>query len=145
MVGLGMFGGFVVPPKTKVRQGRSRLLRPKILRLSVCGGHQGTSRLLQVTSHIAACGFGLLVALTAPLWLGPAQNWLGPLKNWLPRVSSPEQAGTQVPQASGAAWSDEEIKTALMHCVQAVAPLNADVAPLSPLRSGECGTPALCS
>lgn len=95
-----------------------------------------------LVSVIAACGFVLLAALTAPLWLGPAQNWLGPLKNWLPRVSSPEQAGTQVPQASGAAWSDEEIKTALMHCVQAVAPLNADVAPLSPLRSGECGTPA---
>jgi hypothetical protein len=95
-----------------------------------------------LVSAIAICGFALLSALTIPLWLGPAQNWLGPLKGWLPTTPSLEQSGTQMPQAPAAAWTDEEIETALMQCVQALAPVTADVAPLAPIRSGDCGTPA---
>jgi len=54
----------------------------------------------------------------------------------------PEQRGTQAPQASTAVWTDKEIEAALMQCVQALAPVTADVAPLDPIRSGDCGTPA---
>jgi hypothetical protein len=95
-----------------------------------------------LVSAIAVCGFALLVALTAPLWSGPAQNWLGPLKNWLPMAPSLEHGDTQAPQAPATAWTDEEIQTALMQCVQALAPVTADVAPLAPIRSDDCGTPA---
>lgn len=95
-----------------------------------------------LVSAIAVCGFALFAALTAPLWSGPAQNWLAPLKDWLPMAPSLEQGGTQAPQAPVAAWTDEEIETALMQCVQVLAPVTADVAPLEPVRSGECGTPA---
>ena len=103
---------------------------------------EGQSGFPSLVSAVAVCGLALLVALTAPLWSGPAQHWLGPLKNWLPMPPASEQDDTQVPPAPAVAWSDEEIKTALTQCVQALAPLSADVAPLSPLRSGECGTPA---
>jgi len=96
----------------------------------------------KLVSAVAVCGFALLTVLTAPLWLGPAQTWLGSLKNWLPIAPSLEKAGTQKPQAPAAAWTDEEIRTALMQCVQALAPVTADVAPLAPLRSGDCGSPA---
>ena len=94
-----------------------------------------------LVSVIAVCGFALLTALTAPLWVGPAQNWL-PLKNWLPIAPSVEKGGTQSPQTPAAAWTDEEIQTALMQCVQALAPITADVAPLPPIRSGDCGVAA---
>jgi len=95
-----------------------------------------------LVSAMAVCGFALLAALTAPLWLGLAQNWLGPLKNWLPIQPSVEKGVTQTPDAPAAAWTDEEIRTALMQCVQALAPIIADVAPLAPIRSGDCGESA---
>lgn len=48
---LGMSGALVVTPKNKVRKKKAGAdySGPKRLRPSVCGGHQGTSRLLQVT------------------------------------------------------------------------------------------------
>src|SRR5262249_5688395 len=41
-----------------------------------------------------------------------------------------------------ATWTDKEIETALMQCVQALAPLTADVDSLAPIRSGDCGASA---
>ena len=95
-----------------------------------------------LVSVIAVCGFALLTALTAPLWVGPAKNWLPTLKNWLPIAPSVEEVGIQSPQTPAAAWSDEEIQSALMQCIQALAPITADVAPLPPIRSGDCGVAA---
>ena len=92
-------------------------------------------------SVIAVCGFALLTALTTPLWVGPAQNWLPTLENWLPIAPSVEKVGTKSPQTPPA-WTDEEIQSALMQCVQALAPITADVAPLPPIRSGDCGVAA---
>ncbi len=93
-------------------------------------------------SVVAVCGFGLLTALTAPLWVGPAQNWLPTLEHWLPIAPSVETGDTQSPPAPAAAWTYEEIQTALRQCVQALAPITADVAPLPPIRSGDCGVAA---
>ena len=90
-----------------------------------------------LVSVIAVCGFALLTALTAPLWVGLTQNW-----QWVPIAPSVEKGAPQSPQTSAAAWTDEEIQTALMQCVQALAPITADVAPLPPIRSGDCGVAA---
>jgi hypothetical protein len=95
-------------------------------------------RLASIVSAIAFCGFALLAALTAPFWWSPMQGWLGPLKTWLP--VAPSQRGTQAPQAP--AWTDKEVEAALMQCVQALAPVIADAAPLAPIRTGDCGAPA---
>jgi hypothetical protein len=91
------------------------------------------SGFLGLVSAIAVCGFALLAALTAPLWVGPAQNWLVP-------IMPPVEEGS--PQTPGAAWTDEEIKTALIQCVQALGPIIADATPLAPIRNGDCGAPA---
>ncbi len=99
-------------------------------------------RFQNLVSVIAVCGFALLAALTASLWSGAAQNWLAPLKNWLPGAPSVEQGGNPAPQAPAAAWTDKQIETALMQCVQILAPVTADLASLEPIRSGDCGTPA---
>ena len=95
-----------------------------------------------LVSTIAACGFALLAALTISLWAGQAGTWLGPLKDWLPTAPSLEQSGIRAAQAPEDAWSDKEIKTALMQCVQSLASITAEVVPLAPIRSGGCGTPA---
>src|SRR5262245_7715688 len=102
------------------------------------GEHSGIRDLVSV---IAVCGFVLLAALTAFLWSGPAQNWLGSLKDWLSVAPSPEQRG-KAPQGPTAAWTEMEIKAALMHCVKALAPVTADVVPVDPIRDGDCGAPA---
>ena len=102
--------------------------------------HSGLSKAVSV---IAVCGFGLLVALTMPLWSHKAVTWLEPVKVWLsgnferPVVSSP--SSQPIPETS--AWSRAEIEAALMECIQSVAPLTADLVPIAPLRDGECGTP----
>lgn len=88
-----------------------------------------------LVSVIAVCGFALLTALTASLWVGLTQNW-----QWVPRA--PSGGGAQSPQTSAAAWTDEETQTALMQCVQALAPITADVAPSPPIRNGDCGVAA---
>jgi hypothetical protein len=90
-----------------------------------------------LVTAIAACGLVLLVALTAPLWWGSAQRWLA---SWLPMA--PRVEDTSVPKAPAAAWTDQEIKTALMQCIQALAPIAADAAPLDPIRDEDCGAPA---
>lgn len=100
--------------------------------------HSGFRDLVSV---IAVCGFVLLAAWTVLLWLGPAQNWLGSLKDGLPMAPSSEQGG-EAPQGPTATWTDKEIEAALMQCIQALAPVTADVAPLDPIRAGDCGAPA---
>ncbi|MGB2932351.1 MAG: extensin family protein [Methyloceanibacter sp.] len=39
-------------------------------------------------------------------------------------------------------WSPTEVGAALMECVNLLAPVNAQVVPLAPLRDADCGTPA---
>ncbi len=95
-----------------------------------------------LVSAIAVGGFALFAILTIPLWRGPAQTGLGPLQDWLPTEPSVEQRGTEAVQGPMDAWSDNEVKTALTQCVEALAPITTDVAPLAPIRSGDCGTPA---
>jgi hypothetical protein len=57
-----------------------------------------------------------------------------------PAVASVDQPGEPVtppPQ-----WSQTEVAAALMECVNLLAPINAQVVPLAPLRYNDCGTPA---
>lgn len=105
------------------------------------------SRSSKAVSVIAVCGFGLLVALTLPLWSHKVVTWLEPVRVWLPGnlerpvVSSP--SGQPSPDTPAVvAWSDAQIEAALMECVRSVAPVTADLVPMAPLRDGECGTPA---
>lgn len=95
-----------------------------------------------LVSAIAVCGLVLLAALTAPLWWGLAERWLGPLQDWQPMAPPLEERSTRAPEAPAAAWSDNEIKAALMHCVQTLAPVTTDAVPLDPIRDGDCGAPA---
>jgi hypothetical protein len=102
-------------------------------------GEDEQSGFSHLVSAIAVCGLALLAALTAPIWSGPAQSWLGPLRDWLPMA--PKQ-GTRGPEAPAATWTDKEVEAALMHCVQALAPVITNVVPLDPIRDGDCGAPA---
>jgi len=106
-----------------------------------------SSRSSTVVSIIAACGFGLLVVLTLPLWSSSATGWLEPMRGWLTGTwgnslnpSPTDQSTTLEPPA--ATWTDKEIETALMECVQSLAPVTADLVPMAPMRIGDCGTPA---
>jgi hypothetical protein len=62
-----------------------------------------------------------------------------------PTASEIPQAGTG-PAGEAAApppeWSAVEIGAALMECVSLLAPVNAQVIPLAPVRYNDCGTPA---
>jgi hypothetical protein len=109
------------------------------------GEGEQSSLTQRVVSAIAVCGFALLAVLAAPLLSAVPRNWPDWLKDWLPPRASQQQEGTQapqVPQPPVVAWTDKEIKTALAQCVQALAPIAADVSPLGPIRSGDCGTAA---
>jgi hypothetical protein len=90
-------------------------------------------------SAIAVCGLILLAALTGPLWWGSV--WLGPLRDWLP-IAPSDQQREKVLQGPTATWTNEEIEMALMQCIQMLAPINADVTPLDPIRDSDCGAPA---
>src|SRR6476661_9302381 len=64
-----------------------------------------------------------------------------------PQILSHDAAETAALQAGEAAapppqWSETEVAAALMECVNLLAPINARVVPLAPLRYGDCGTPA---
>ena len=54
-----------------------------------------------LVSVIAVCGFALLAALTAPLWVGSAQNWLVPLKNWLPNSAVGREGWYSIASGAG--------------------------------------------
>jgi hypothetical protein len=104
------------------------------------------SRSSKAVSVIAFCGFGLLVALTLPLWSRTVVNWLEPVRGWvsgnLERSVIPSPSSRPIPDAPVVAWSHAEVEAALMKCVQSVAPVTADLVPIAPIRDGECGTPA---
>ncbi|MGA7546915.1 MAG: extensin family protein [Methyloceanibacter sp.] len=106
-----------------------------------------SSRLSTVVSIVAVCGFGLLVVLTFPLWPSSATGWLEPVRGWLTGTwgtslnPSPADRSTTL-QPPAAAWTDKEIETALMECVQSLAAVAADLVPMAPMRIGDCGTPA---
>jgi hypothetical protein len=102
------------------------------------------SRLSTVVSIIAVCGFALLPALTFPLWSPSAPGWFAPLKDWLSATWGPNAGPLQSTpvEPPAAAWADKEIEAALMQCVQSLGPITADIVPLTPMRSGDCGTPA---
>jgi hypothetical protein len=105
------------------------------------------ARLSTVVSIIAVCGFALLAALTFPWWSTTAPGWFGSLKDWVSATGGPSLDVGRVGQSTAleppaAAWTDKEIKVALMQCVQTLAPVTADLVAMTPLRSGDCGTPA---
>jgi hypothetical protein len=59
--------------------------------------------------------------------------------------SETPQAGTGATVDAAAAppeWSPVEVGAALMQCLSLLAPINADVIPLAPVRYNDCGTPA---
>jgi hypothetical protein len=106
-----------------------------------------SSRLSTVVSIVAVCGFGLLVVLMLPLWSSSATGWLEPMRSWLTgtwgnslNLSPTDQSTTLEPPV--ATWTDKEIESALMECVQSLAPVTADLVPMAPMRVGDCGTPA---
>ena len=64
-----------------------------------------------------------------------------------PRISPPGSAEVSASQSGEAVspppqWSATEVAAALMECVNLLAPINAQVVPLAPLRYRDCGTPA---
>jgi hypothetical protein len=62
-----------------------------------------------------------------------------------PTGSATSQAGTGPAIAAVAPppeWSGVEVGAALMECVNLLAPINAQVIPLAPVRYNDCGTPA---
>ncbi len=54
-------------------------------------------------------------------------------------AEKPTEAAFLVPPLS---WTHQQIEQALMECLSAIAPLNAEIIPLAPLAYGGCGTPA---
>jgi hypothetical protein len=105
-----------------------------------------SSRLSTVVSIIALCGFALLVVLTLPLWSSSAPGWLKPVNGWLTGTFGTSLNPSPVDQSTtlkpAAAWTDKEIEAALMECVQSLAPVTADLVPMTSMRSGDCGAPA---
>jgi hypothetical protein len=64
-----------------------------------------------------------------------------------PQVFSPDAPGAAAPQSAKpdelpTQWSETEVAAALMQCVSLLAPINAQVVPLAPIRYNDCGTPA---
>jgi hypothetical protein len=90
-------------------------------------------------SIIAFCGFVLLLALAFPFWSPVVLTWFerSPLAGNSDSASSPATE----PAPTISSWSDSEIQAALMQCVHSVAPIDALLDPIPPLRDGECGTP----
>jgi hypothetical protein len=63
-----------------------------------------------------------------------------------PQILSPGAPEAAVPQFAKpelpTEWSETEVAAALMQCVNLLAPINAQVVPLAPIRYDDCGTPA---
>ncbi|HKS74632.1 MAG TPA: extensin family protein [Terriglobales bacterium] len=99
-------------------------------------GQQQPDQYASIVSAAALCGFALLAALTWPFWWGRVEGWVSSM----PMNPSPPAApsGNQITET----WTDNEIEAALVQCVRALGPINADATPLKPIRFGQCGTPA---
>jgi hypothetical protein len=60
----------------------------------------------------------------------------------LPLTPEPAAVPEVDPAAPPPQWSQAEVDAALMQCVSMLAPVNAQVIPLAPIRYNDCGTPA---
>ena len=94
--------------------------------------------MMQATTLGQACAFAETLAGLAPI---PAPQ------SPPPQISPPGSAEAPAPQSGEAVppppqWSETEVAAALMECVNLLAPINAQVVPLAPLRYSDCGTPA---
>jgi hypothetical protein len=79
--------------------------------------------------------------LALPFWSPTALTWLESLRTWLAVNLHPVSSHTSEPTPATSGWSDAEVQAALMQCIHSVGPINADLAPIAPIRNGECGTP----
>jgi len=109
-------------------------------------------------SITAVLGVASLLVLQDPAWRRPATDWaLKALEVWPKQlaglfrlgmkqgpaaVPTPSQQTSETLDPPPPQWSEREIGAALMACVHSLAPLNAEVVPLGPIRYGDCGTPA---
>jgi hypothetical protein len=96
----------------------------------------------------AASIFALLTPLSEP-WLDPFRAWAAipfaqPSAGQAP--AEPQHDGGEPLQPSrmnqSPAWTDRDIEAALMECVHLLAPVNAEVVPIVPIRNGACGAQA---
>jgi hypothetical protein len=109
---------------------------------------RGTSQMDQednsrsiTVSIIAFCGFVLLLALALPFWSPAVLIWFESVTSPLADNSDPTSSPAPEPAPTVSTWSDAEIQAALMQCVHSVAPIDAVLDPIAPIRDGECGTP----
>jgi len=92
-------------------------------------------------SIIAFCGFVLLLALAFPFWSPVVLTWYESVRTPLAGNLDSTSSRATEPAPTISTWSDAEIKAALMQCVHSVAPIDAVLDPIAPIRDGECGTP----
>ncbi len=107
-------------------------------------------------SVAAIVGMAACSALQHPFWshlpIGVAsyseQAWVpaqrAALAPTLDALSAGAPEGSEAAQTAAPPeqWSPIEVGAALMECVNLLAPVNAQVVPLAPLRNADCGTPA---
>jgi hypothetical protein len=93
-------------------------------------------------SIIAVCGFLLLLALALPFWSPAVLTWFQSVKSRLAVDPDLLSSPATEPAPTISTWSDAEIQAALMQCVLFVAPIDAVLDPIAPMRDGECGTPS---
>ncbi len=74
----------------------------------------------------------------------PPGTQTGAAEASLPLTPEPAAAAAPAvdPTAPPPEWSQAEVDAALMQCVSMLAPVNAQVIPLAPIRYNDCGTPA---
>lgn len=104
-------------------------------------GQSGTSYSEQAKSPAETPGLAEVRALAAAV-AGPP-----PASQQLPAQAPAPTAVDPAMQSSEAAapppeWTPIEVGTALMECVTLLAPINAQVVPLAPVRQNDCGTAA---
>jgi hypothetical protein len=121
--------------------------------------HSGKIVVCSTALSIAAVlGVVSLLVLQDPAWRRPATDWaLKALEVWPKQLAgsfpfgvpegpatapAPSQRSPEAVVPPPPNWSEREIAAALMACVHVLAPLNAEVVPLGPIRYGDCGTPA---
>lgn len=95
-----------------------------------------------IVSVIAFCGFWLLLVLTLPWWSPAAVTSLESLRIWLALSPYAHPRLDTQSKPAPSTWPDAAIQAALLQCIHAVAPIEADLSPTTSIREGECGTPA---